>query len=123
MCDESTEGFGPRNTRKNTKKQNSQGRSFRVIRAVRQEFLYLWTCAAAGFALEFRPHPFPAVRKCPPRIVSYLALWCAFGVVPMRAQDMGVNERAVQGAEQDFLLRVWETADGLLPTTVRSITQ
>ncbi len=28
-----------------------------------------------------------------------------------------------EGIDRDFLLRVWETADGLLPTTVRSITQ
>jgi signal transduction histidine kinase/ligand-binding sensor domain-containing protein/ActR/RegA family two-component response regulator len=37
-------------------------------------------------------------------------------------QDAG-KERQPEGLEQDFLLRVWDTAEGLLPTSVRSITQ
>jgi len=38
-------------------------------------------------------------------------------------QEPGGKERELQGLEQDFLLRVWDTADGLLPTSVRSMTQ
>ena len=41
----------------------------------------------------------------------------------LHGQDAGVNERAAGGVEQDFLLRMWENAEGLLPTTLRSITQ
>jgi signal transduction histidine kinase/ligand-binding sensor domain-containing protein/CheY-like chemotaxis protein len=37
-------------------------------------------------------------------------------------QEAG-KERQPKGLEQDFLLRVWDTAEGLLPTYVRSITQ
>ncbi len=33
------------------------------------------------------------------------------------------GERKSQGVENDFLLRVWESADGLLPTHVRAIAQ
>ena len=36
---------------------------------------------------------------------------------------MSAVDQNAQGLERDFLLRVWETADGLLPTTVRSIAQ
>lgn len=32
-------------------------------------------------------------------------------------------DQNAQGLERDFLLRMWETADGLLPTTIRSIAQ
>ncbi|MGB8170415.1 MAG: two-component regulator propeller domain-containing protein [Chthoniobacteraceae bacterium] len=42
---------------------------------------------------------------------------------PLGAQESPGYEREPQGLEQDFLLRVWETADGLLPTNVRSIAQ
>ncbi|MEP6671561.1 MAG: two-component regulator propeller domain-containing protein [Chthoniobacter sp.] len=58
-----------------------------------------------------------------PRVAIYLVLWFAFLAAHLRGQDVAVNERTTQGLEQDFLLRVWETADGLLPTTVRSIAQ
>jgi signal transduction histidine kinase/ActR/RegA family two-component response regulator len=37
-------------------------------------------------------------------------------------QEAG-KELQPKGLEQDFLLRVWDTAEGLLPTSVRSITQ
>jgi signal transduction histidine kinase/ligand-binding sensor domain-containing protein/CheY-like chemotaxis protein len=51
----------------------------------------------------------------------------AFGVclltAPVRGQGPEGGEHAVSGLEQDFLLHVWETADGLLPTNVRSIAQ
>lgn len=41
----------------------------------------------------------------------------------MLAAQQPDAERALPGMENDFLLRVWETTDGLLPTTIRSITQ
>ncbi|MEI9894497.1 MAG: two-component regulator propeller domain-containing protein [Chthoniobacter sp.] len=59
----------------------------------------------------------------PSRIILPCLLGFAFLVAHLRGQDVSVNEHLAQGGEQDFLLRVWETADGLLPTTVRSIAQ
>jgi signal transduction histidine kinase/ligand-binding sensor domain-containing protein/ActR/RegA family two-component response regulator len=55
---------------------------------------------------------------------ALLRLWCLCGLaaLPLSAEELGY-EREPQGLEQDFLLRVWETADGLLPTNVRSIAQ
>ncbi|MDR3401776.1 MAG: two-component regulator propeller domain-containing protein [Chthoniobacter sp.] len=58
-----------------------------------------------------------------PRVAIFLVLWFAFLATRLCGQDVAVNERTTQGLEQDFLLHVWETADGLLPTTVRSIGQ
>jgi signal transduction histidine kinase/ligand-binding sensor domain-containing protein/CheY-like chemotaxis protein len=59
------------------------------------------------------------------RILFAVALGLALAGAParLRAQDVGPGERAAPGVEQSFLLRVWETADGLMPTTVRSIAQ
>lgn len=43
-------------------------------------------------------------------------------MAPLWAQELVVEHNG-EGIDRDFLLRVWETADGLLPTTVRSMTQ
>ena len=56
-------------------------------------------------------------------ILFGLAALGSLAVGGVRAQESVGKEREPQGLEQDFLLRVWETADGLLPTNVRSIAQ
>lgn len=63
------------------------------------------------------------VRLRNTRFAAILLLLGTVLAAPLRAQEISVNEHGPQGLDQDFLLRVWETADGLLPTTVRSITQ
>ncbi len=52
-----------------------------------------------------------------------VALWCVTPCGRVSAQQGSEYEREPEGLERDFLLRVWETADGLLPTHVRSIAQ
>ena len=47
------------------------------------------------------------------------ALFCAF----LQAQVVPGTDFEQQGVEQDFLVRVWDTADGLLPTSIRDISQ
>ncbi|MEA3207868.1 MAG: two-component system, cell cycle sensor histidine kinase and response regulator CckA [Chthoniobacter sp.] len=58
-----------------------------------------------------------------PHVICCLVGLCSLALPPLAAQVALDYEREPQGLEQDFLLRVWETADGLLPTNVRSITQ
>jgi signal transduction histidine kinase/ligand-binding sensor domain-containing protein/ActR/RegA family two-component response regulator len=60
-----------------------------------------------------------------PRILPALFCVLVLGIsVPsLRGAEIGTREREPSGLEQAFLLRVWDTADGLLPTSVRSITQ
>jgi signal transduction histidine kinase/ligand-binding sensor domain-containing protein/CheY-like chemotaxis protein len=55
--------------------------------------------------------------------ILHLVALGGLAIAPAWGQDAPGKEREPQGLEQDFLLRVWETADGLLPTNVRSITQ
>jgi signal transduction histidine kinase/ligand-binding sensor domain-containing protein/CheY-like chemotaxis protein len=55
--------------------------------------------------------------------VRTVALWCACTLASTLAQELSVVEHNADKIDRDFLLRVWETADGTLPTTVRSITQ
>jgi signal transduction histidine kinase/ligand-binding sensor domain-containing protein/ActR/RegA family two-component response regulator len=56
-------------------------------------------------------------------LFALVALLCTVPVWRAAAQQGAEYEREPQGLERDFLLRVWETADGLLPTNVRSIAQ
>jgi len=56
-------------------------------------------------------------------LFALVALLCTVPVWRVSAQQGSESEREPQGLERDFLLRVWETTDGLLPTNVRSIAQ
>jgi signal transduction histidine kinase/ligand-binding sensor domain-containing protein/CheY-like chemotaxis protein len=71
------------------------------------------------------PRKSPPVAKKPLNhlFLRTVALCCACALAPAWAQELSVVEHNGEGIDRDFLLRVWETADGLLPTTVRSITQ
>ena len=55
--------------------------------------------------------------------LALVALLCTVPSWRASAQQGSESEREPQGLERDFLLRVWETSDGLLPTNVRSIAQ
>ncbi len=63
------------------------------------------------------------MKPVPPTAFLRLCCLCGLAALPLLADEPLGYEREPQGLEQDFLLRVWETADGLLPTNVRSITQ
>ena len=80
--------------------------------------------AQLGSAFKLLRDAFSTVRLRKPCFTKILlAIAVALAATSLLAQEISVNEHNVQGLEQDFLLRVWETADGLMPTTVRSVTQ
>ena len=85
--------------------------------------LVSFACVASRFHLRFPTFASPTVNLRAPPVLLCAALCLGLATVALRAQTAGPGERAPLGLEQDFLLHVWETADGLLPTTVRSITQ
>ena len=68
------------------------------------------------------PH-FPILLKLCASLFALVAWLCTVPAWHASAQQGAEYEREPEGLERDFLLRVWETTDGLLPTNVRSVAQ